>query len=216
MRRGTASIAAVVTLPRDPGLCRIELTGGTAPRGAVGPIRRDDAERLGLRVGAAWTAALARRVAVLVESTELRRRALLALGRSAVSEAQLEARLRRRGASAAVVRSVLDQLRADGWLDDRRSAADRASSITRRGAFAATALDALLDAEGFRERDRRAAVEATAPDDRRSALAEARRGAERGESASATARRLSRRGFDADIIEEVLRRTGRALEEPCE
>lgn len=205
------TITAVTTCPDDPGLCMIRVG-----RRRIGPLRRDDAERLGLREGRAWSAVLARQADRLVASTALRRTALAALGRTALSARALSARLVSRGADADLVDEVLAGLAADGWLDDGRSAESRARSIRRRGAVARGALDSALELEGFRPRDRRAAIAADAASDRDMAMGETRTRLARGESAPTIARRLARRGFEADIIREALRRCGCTLEDELE
>ena len=196
-------IHALESLASDPGLCRVRIG-----RRLLGPVRRDDAERLGIREGATWTRARASAFAALLERTEIRRRALLALARRPISAEALRERLLRRGFDERSVREALAQLSADGWLDDARSARERVESVTRRGAVAQAAMDTLLEGEGYGGRARREAIRAQDRGDLDAAVAEASIGAERGLSARSIALRLARRGFEVDIIRDALQRCG--------
>lgn len=198
------TIEAIETLERDPAFCRIRVGSRFH-----GPIRRDDAERLGLRAGGRWSAARARAVDALVGAARARRAALTALARSAVSRERLEERLVARGHDAVMVTAALDELERDGWLDDRRSAEERARTVERRTTLARPALEALLDDEGFRRDARGAVTGATgSASEFERALAEASRERLRSRGAAAVVRHLARRGFDFDTIGSVVERLG--------
>jgi len=201
-------IHALESLASDPGLCRVRIG-----RRLLGPVRRDDAERLGIREGATWTKARATAFAALLERTEIRRRALLALARSPIASEALRERLLRRGFAERSVREALTQLAADGWLDDARSARERVASMTRRGAVAHTAMDMLLEGEGYAGPARRQAIRAQGEGDLDAASAEASKGADRGMSTRSIALRLARRGFEVDIIRDALLRCGRRFDD---
>lgn len=208
MSRKSVTITAVTPTRSDPGLCRIKVG-----RRVFGPIRRDEAERLGIRPGSAWTASIEREVERIMQRSELRRHALAALAKSPRSRAELSARLRRRGGEPALVESTLDALAADGWLDDRRSAETRARVLRRGAPIPREALDGMLEFEGYRAIDRRSAIDADPTSDLDAVRREVRRAVERGDATHSIARRLARRGFDADIIREALARHGRELED---
>lgn len=210
-----STIDEVSILPRDPGFCRIRVG-----RKRFGPLRRDDAERLGLAPGRSWSRGLESRVTALVAVAEARRAALASLARAPASRERLEARLERRRHDAAAIRDALDQLDADGWLDEAGSANVRARSMARAhgGAVARGALEARLEDEGYRRDAGRAARDALgdASDLERAIQAATRatsKAPSRKRSPAALARDLARRGFDSDTIETALRRTGVRLDD---
>lgn len=194
------TVAEVLLLESDPGFCRVRVG-----RRWHGPLRRERAEALGLRPGAAWSERTAKAVAAAVAEAAARRMALALLGVGARSRAGLMRRLVARGASAAVAEAVVEELRQDGWLDDARSAAERAEAMVRRGRRSAEVIGAALEREGFEPALARAAAEAAAPAmdpaaARRRALALRRQGA----PPARIARQLLREGADSDTIRDVL------------
>lgn len=203
------TIEAIEILPRDPGFCRLSVGGAW-----VGPVRRDEIDRLKLAVGVRWTRAISTRVALLVDVATARRAALGMLARSTVSRERLQARLADRGHDENAIVEALAQLTADGWLDDGRAADERAASVVRRRPMARAALEGVLEEEGFRRQARTAAKRALGDgDDFKNALAEATRPTTRRRGPVAIARALSRRGFDSDTIERVMARLGLSLEQ---
>lgn len=197
-------IERVVPLRRDPGLCCVHVGDRRFE-----PLRRDDAERLGVREGAPWNVALERKVEALIAVAAARQAALATLARAARSRAWLLERLVARGHDSAAVNEALAQLDRDGWLDDRRSAETRAVSLKTRGAMARSHLEASLEAEGYGKHARpvaAAALEGASDLDR--AIVEARKQRRLGRSARAIAGVLARRGFDCDTIGTALERAG--------
>jgi len=207
----TSTIDEVTILPRDPGFCRVRVG-----RRLFGPLRRDDAERLGLAPGRGWTRAIESRVTALVAVAEARRAALASLARAPASRERLAERLERRGHDAAAIGDALDQLDADGWLNETASADLRAASLTRAhgGAIARDALEARLDDEGYRRDARRSARRALgAESDLERAKRAASTPASRRRSPAALARDLARRGFDSDTIAAALQSAGMRLDD---
>lgn len=207
----TSTIDEVLILPRDPGFCRVRVG-----RRLFGPLRRDDAERLGLAPGRRWSRALEARVAALVAVGEARRAALASLARAPASRERLAERLERRGHEVPAIRDALDQLDADGWLNESASADLRAASVIRAhgGAIARDALEAKLDDEGYRRDARGSARRALgAESDLERAIRAASTPASRRRTPAALARDLARRGFDSDTIAAALRRAGVHVDE---
>ena len=202
-------IDAVRPVGDDPNVVEVRAGGR---RRAVLPRAR--AEELRLEEGARWTPALAARVDAAAARELARDAAFAMLARSDRSRAALEAALVARGHDAAAAKDALDMLAADGWLDDRAFAADRAAALQRRGPVAADAIAARLEAEGVRPRDAAAAArDATEADPRPALLAECRAARRAGVGAARMAGRLARRGFDPDTIHEVLATAGYELDD---
>ena len=195
-----AVIDALRPLARDPACVQV-VAGGER----VGTLRREQADALGLREGARWTAALARRVQAVIDDEACRTDALRRLGRRDMTRAMLAERLAQRWGEALAertVRSLVEQ----GWIDDRGYAERRAESLQRRAPIATEALEARLESEGVPTTlARSAARDSTDP----SRLAEQLR-AWKAQRRTATwiARTLGRQGFDFDTIASALHRAG--------
>lgn len=119
-------IAEIVVEPRDPSRCRLRLAGGEILR-----LRTLDAERLGLGAGRLWdrrTSLEHRRLQRVdaARSAALRRLAVRLKPAAAVREM-----LERRGFSGPEIREAIRSLAEDGWLDDRRWAAERVAELRR-------------------------------------------------------------------------------------
>lgn len=202
-------IEAVRPMGDDPNVVEVRVDGR---RRAV--LQRARAEELGVEEGARWTPALAARVDAAAARELAREAAFAMLSRSNRTRAALEAALVARGHDAAAAKDALDTLAADGWLDDRAFAADRAAALQRRGPVAAEAIAARLEAEGVRPRDAAAAArDATESDPRPALVAECRAARRAGVGATRMAGRLARRGFDPDTIHEVLASAGYPLDD---
>lgn len=228
-----ARITALTPKPRDPSLVDVSIDGervGTALRSAL-----DD---LGLREGSAISAKGRASLMSACERATARTVALKSLGRSDRSRATLARILVERhaiGEEAAA--ATLDQLKADGWQDDRRYAEGRARILAEERGCSRAFIAESLAAEGIDERLASKVAKAAAPSakERERAEAIARRALGGGSTAAvrgrkqpatggarATARQgrsqmarrigsqLARRGFDADTIAHVLDRLGLA------
>ena len=84
----------------------------------VATLERRVIEALGVCEGMEWTDELAARVEDASTHDRLRRYAINALGRRALSEGELVDRLKRRGASEEHARSLAGEMRELGIIDD--------------------------------------------------------------------------------------------------
>jgi SOS response regulatory protein OraA/RecX len=193
-------IEALRTAARDPGRVALIVQGER-----VGELRRETAEALGAREGAAWTAALERRVREAMQTEACRADALRRLGRRDMTRAMLTERLAARW-PAALAERIVAELTTEGWINDRGYAQRRAESLQVRAPLAPEAMQARLEGEGvpasLARSTARAATAATDLD------AEVRRLQSRGRGAAAIARALGRGGFDSDTILAALHRAG--------
>lgn len=196
----SAKIESMQPDARDPGMVRLRVSGET-----LGPLRREDAERMGLEPGARWTKALERAVHALISETLCRADALRRLGRRDMTQAMLAERLSARWGEATAER-VAAGLASDGWIDDRAYAERRAETLQRRAPMPEEAVRERLEAEGVRRSTAGAAArEAHDPKALRVAV---RAWANKGRGATWIARALGRQGFDADTIADALHRAG--------
>lgn len=194
------TVAELRSDPDDPGLVRVRVG-----RGWHGPLRREEAERLGLEIGRRWTRTLARAVQALEDAVACRADALRRLGRRDHSRALLKERLQARWGEPLAAR-VVEELHAQGWLDDDGYARRRAEHFRGRGPISNELVAARLEAEGVESRDaRRAAGRADRPEDIVGAVRAWKR--ERRDAAWVL-RTLGRRGFDFDTIASALRAAG--------
>jgi SOS response regulatory protein OraA/RecX len=185
---------------QDPGLVRVRIG-----RTMVGPLRRDAAEQLGLQIGRAWTARLAREVDRLAQREGCRTDALRRLGRRDHSRELLAARLAPRWGED-IARDVVQELASHGWVDDGRFAMRRAESLRRCGPVSSELLASRLASEGVGSRlARKAAGGADRAEDLAGHL---RRWKREGRTAAWITRTLGRRGFEFDTIFEALQAAG--------
>lgn len=193
-------IQAVRPLPRDPGRVTVVVDGAS-----MGALRRDLAERLGVREGERWTVKLERAVTEAVAEDGCRADALSRLGRRDMAAALLVERLSVKW-DPALAERVVQALTREGWLDDRAYARRRAELLQRRAPMAHDALQERLEAEGVATRTARAAAREGCAQDRMEAQVAAWRA--RGRDAASVARALGRQGFDSDTILQALRKAG--------
>ena len=202
-----ARIDSLAPRAADPNQVEVRVGGRT-----VATLLRHRADELGLAEGAAWTPALAARVDAAAAEALAREAALAFLAKRAWSAAGLQARLVKGGHAARAAANAVKELVADGWLNDRAFAEGRVEQLRTRGAMAAEALEALLEADGVGERDAREAAKAgagTAAELRK----EAKAARKAGESANRVAGRMGRRGFDPDTIRDALEHAGYRLDD---
>ncbi|MHC5003201.1 MAG: hypothetical protein ACYTJ0_08760 [Planctomycetota bacterium] len=182
----------------------------------VAELPADDVERLHLRVGRAWTDALADSVREAVARDAARRDALAALSTRGLSRRELLDRLVARGHDPQCAEGVVAALAAAGLQDDQ-ALAESVCRVTRRSSPAAPEL--------LRERLRRRQVDdETAQTAVETAMSgvdlveeavrlgrQRLRGGRQTDPATALRRvaaALARRGFDEDTVLEALRRLG--------
>jgi SOS response regulatory protein OraA/RecX len=205
--KATRRIEALRATARDPNLVEVRVGART-----VATLPRSRADELRLREGAAWTPALAARVEH-AGAVELAREAALGfLAKRSWSAAGLAARVERGGHAVEAAREAVSALVADGWLDDRAYALDRAERLQRRGSRSEEALQATLEAEGVAPRLARAVARESAPGPAE-LRAEARAARASREPARRVAARFARRGFDADTIRGALQGAGYDVDE---
>ncbi|MFM1831003.1 MAG: RecX family [Planctomycetota bacterium] len=192
------TLTAIRADPRDPAMVRLELQGTP-----IGSIRRDDARRLGLTEGMAWTATRARAVQALLDEAACRHDALRRLGRHDLSRAMLTARLAARWGADLAARTA-DALAQGGWLDDDAYARRRAERLAARSPLSSEALQARLESEGVLPRVAARAVSAHQDPD--ALHAHVRTWKRAGRDGTWIARKLARGGFDADSIAAALHR----------
>ncbi len=193
-------ITALDADPKDPGLLRVRIG-----RTTVGPLRRDAAERLGLEIGRAWTARIAREVERLAQCEGCRADALRRLGRRDHSRELLAARLAPRWGED-IAREIVQELASHGWLDDGSYATRRAESLRRGGPVSSEMLASRLESEGVGSQLARKAAGGA---DRAQDLAgHLRRWKREGRTAAWITRTLGRRGFEFDTIAEGLQAAG--------
>jgi regulatory protein len=143
--------------------------------------------------------------------------ALRFLGYSARSSAEVRRRLERGGFDAETINAVVAEMESAGWLDDGKFARDWIEDRSDRKGYGRTRLAAELQRRGVDREVVERTADAIRPDDEfRRALAAARprfsSEALSGQEPAAAERErrriagfLQRRGFDWDIIKEVIR-----------
>lgn len=215
MTRRTTSDSAVADtiteirpLHSDPNYRSIRVNGRTVAR-----LRDAVVESLQLAVGQRWTAERAARVEAKVREEKSRKAALSMLGRRALPQREVEQRLLKRGHDQGAVRTVVEELVRDGWIDDDAYARSLAEELAgRKGASHRLIVERLqqrqLDPETA-EAAADAALRERNPLATARALALKKLNASRQFSIDVKARRISgllaRRGYDEETIETTLR-----------
>lgn len=133
--------------------------------------------------------------------------------------AELERKLAARGFPPAEIAAALDRLQSQGYLDDRRSAADFVTARLGRGGLGRRRLAAELARRGVGSEVAAETLAALLPDDDLPAAREAARrwstgSARKGAAAAALARHLERKGFSRRAIVILLQEQGSGPEEP--
>lgn len=211
-----STITAIDPLPADPNMRRIKVNGRIAAK-----LSASDAESLGLAVGKAWNARLAKHVKELVERGSARRDAMNMLGRRPFSSGELRDRLIRREYSAAIVDRVLASLEADGWIDDAEFARAVARSLCERKPAAerlivTTLVKRLIPEKAALQAAREVLNGREALDEARQLIVTRAR-TMKGLNAATQTRRLAgalaRRGYDEETIRAALLQSGYAVDE---
>ncbi len=202
-----ACITAITADPREPDLRRIQAAGRCVAR-----IRHVDVDAMRLRVGDPLNASLLAGLEAADRRAALRVRAIRSLSRAAASRKKLESRLARHGTEDDIAQ-VLDNLTADGIVDDVLAAAQLVTETLRREPVGRTKLLQMLTSRGFgQDVSERVVDDALRDRDGRQDLSEAATRAARGlhglprdTAARRLAGRLGRRGFDEDAVAEAIR-----------
>ncbi|MDP6986666.1 MAG: RecX family transcriptional regulator, partial [Phycisphaerales bacterium] len=137
-------ITAITADPREPDLRYIKVG-----RQVVARVRRSDVEGLALEVGGQLDPDTLAELACCQRRTMLRLRAIRSISRAAASRQRLVDRLTPHASNMDELESVLDELAAEGLLDDHATATQIAEEILRSGPLGARALSAKLSRRGF-------------------------------------------------------------------
>lgn len=222
--RAASRVTALDSLERDPSLIRVAIDGAS-----VGTMLRAAVESMKLRVDGPVSPALAAKIRWAIDVAAARTRALRMLASQDRSAQRLVDLLVARGVSPPVAEEAVRGLRADGWVDDARFAAQKARTLVERhlashelvaDSLAREGLEADLAASTARRvaprRDDLARAVELARRSLRSTASTAVAKKKKGGGQAATVRRvasaLARGGFEADTIATALERVGLRLE----
>jgi regulatory protein len=211
------AITAIRPLPSDPSMRSVRIG-----RRVIARLRADDIGSIGLRAGQILTDEIAGAIEAILAVDKARKDALRLLGRRGYSCGQLVDRLKRKGHEEPAARAVVNELKADNWLDDEEYARAVAHEIRAHGpATPRLIIQKLRQRRIDADLARRVAEEALAdadPVDEAVRLAEKRLRTMGHVPAATAARRiasaLARRGFDMDTIRTALDRVKIADAEP--
>jgi regulatory protein len=201
------TITELRPLPSDPNLRSVRVG-----RRVVAHVRAADVEQLRLTVGQEWTADLSRDVERCVHLQRARKRAMALLSRRSLARSELRERLVSQEHAREIADEVLDELAADGWLNDERYAESIVHELTSRRPAGAKLLTERLTARGIDEPIARRVV-ARALDEHDPlhdaiVLANSKLRTLDRVSATTKARRIAgllmRRGFEEEIVRTVL------------
>ncbi len=205
----TAAISAIVPLQSDPNMRRI-LVG----RRTMATLRASDIESLQLKVGQAWTEACAKAVLDEVAANKARQDAMKLLGRRAHSHGEIVQKLSKKGYQRVTASRIADELAADGWINDEafgRAIIDQATR--RKPAAERLLLDKLQQRKlepGIAQRIAREAMAGIDPVEKALDMARDRLSDWEPMPPAKAARRiadmLARRGFDEQVVTDVLAR----------
>lgn len=203
------TITALEPAPDDPNQRRI-CVGSKI----VATLPAQEVMRLGIAVGDQWSEAVGATIREAAARMEAHKVALRVLGRRGYSRRGLLDRLTASGVEPGCAESVVAELEHNGWIDDRLLATDLARSLLRRNPAGPDLIVRKLEARGIDPSLARATADESLQgiDLIGSAEGLARRrlrSIERADPASAARRvasALARRGFDDDVVREVLRR----------
>jgi regulatory protein len=206
-----ATISDLKPLPSDPNMRRIRVNGRP-----VATLRAADIEALKLEPGSRWSASLAAKVANALEIDKARKAAMKLLGHRAFSSGELIDKLVTKGHRSTVASRIADELARDHWIDDM----EYARSLARETIRTKPATQRLLEHKlQLRKVDPKVAkavatevVQGLDPFSQAMQLAETSLKRMKSSRGQAVQRRvaalLARRGFEEDIIAEVLDRIG--------
>jgi len=138
------TITAITADPKEPDMRRI-----TSNRTIIARIRHGDVDRMGLRVGLPIDASMVATLDRCAQHAALRLRAIRSLSRAAASRQRLRERLSPHAANASQLEIVLDELIAEGILDDTATATRIAAETLRGGPIGSRGLAAKLQRRGF-------------------------------------------------------------------
>ncbi|MEE2907149.1 MAG: RecX family transcriptional regulator [Planctomycetota bacterium] len=178
----------------------------------IATLLESDVVRLGLCLDGVLTPELAEQIAFHHECRLAWKASIQRLTRSGRSVLDIRNGLQRRGHEEAVIDRVVSALKHDGYLDDAQFAASAAASLARRSPASASFIENRLLQHGIAAEEAEKAAKNAAGDPVDAATALAAKALRSLDSCSPETRirrihgRLARRGFEADVIAEALRR----------
>jgi SOS response regulatory protein OraA/RecX len=204
-RRETARLRRRLQWPRRsqaPEITALEEHAGRVHVDLDGRFWRsvpvDVAARVGLAVGRRLDRALARDLARALRRHQALGVAARALRTRDRSTSELATRLARASVPATARDEALEALARSGVVDDRRFASNRAAALAARG-WGDAAIRARLEEAGVGEEASAEALASLEPERDRAATILERRGA-----TTKTLRALISRGFDTDLVSELV------------
>lgn len=203
------SVTGLTPLPSDPNVVGVRVGRRVKVR-----LRSADIEALGITVGIPWTDALARRVQVVIERTKIHRAALRLLGQRDYTRGEMGERLGRHQPDHALVNSVLDELESGHWLDDEMFARRFVEELCRdepaSEMFLLQKLHRRRIDEALAGRVVSELLKDVDPIDSAESLARRRMKSMKNQPPGMCARKLAghlaRRGYEAEIVEDVMQR----------
>jgi SOS response regulatory protein OraA/RecX len=201
------TITAITADPREPDLRRIKMD-----RRIIARIRRRDVDRMGLAVGTPLDEPMLASLDRCEQRATLRVRAIRSLSRAAASRQRLATRLSAHATSHEQLEDVLNELVADGLLDDHMTATRMTEETLRAGPVGARALSVKLQRRGFETSlvERIVAEQLGERDEYADAMDAARtamrslRNLPPDTATRRLAARLARKGFSEETIAEVI------------
>ena len=154
---------------------------------------------LGLQVGTELTRPVARDLRRALRRSEAVGHAERLLAQSQRSRARLLGDLERRGVAAETRETLMDDLEQAGLVSDTRAAADRARALAERG-WANVAISTFLSDEGYDGETCRTALAGLDDEVARARVTLSRKR----RTPHQAARFLGQRGFDPELVEELL------------
>lgn len=206
-----AVVSEIQSLESDPNMRRIRVG-----RRTMATLRAADIEMLGLKVGQAWTERLANAVLAEVAASKARKDAMQLLGRRAYSRGEIVHRLQRKGYDQTTANRIADEMVADRWIDDAAYGRAIADGVTRRKPAGEQLLLAKLQSRKIEsdaaQRIVREASDGIVPLDKALELARDRLADWEPMPPEKAARRiasmLARRGFDEQVVGDVIAKLG--------
>jgi len=203
-----ATISNIEPVASDPNIRRVKVNGRSVAR-----LKASDVAALDLSVGQPWTEALGRAIQAAIAANRARKAALNLLGRRGYSRAELLDRLTRKGHDQTSARLAVEEMAAEGWIDEEEYARSVGRGVLgRKPAGHRLLVQRMVARRIDRDLARRVAEELlldTNLVEAAAGLARKRLRAMKGIGPAATRRRLTgllaRRGFDSEIIQEALR-----------
>lgn len=200
-------VSEIRPLPSDPNMRRVRVGNKT-----VATLRACDIERLNLDVGTAWTQRLKQAVERTVAMNKARRDAMNMLGRRQLSRQEIIDKLARKSHDPIIAQQLADELQSEGWIDDAAMATALRDELVHRKSAGRRLIQSKLKSrridDELAEQLSRNSTSSDAEFTNALALATRRLKALTGEPQHVAQRRiaatLARKGYDDEVIEQVL------------